>query len=73
MKGRLTPILLVLGVAALIVAPLGRTDYIIYILSLLADLFDRRDGAEPDARLRRTDFVGAGLVHGDRRLCDGAH
>ena len=26
MKGRLKPILLVLGVAALIVAPLGRTD-----------------------------------------------
>ena len=32
MKGRLKPILLVLGLAALIVAPLGRTDYIIYIL-----------------------------------------
>ena len=33
MKGRLQPILLLLGVAALIVAPLGRTNYVIYILS----------------------------------------
>ena len=33
MKGPLKPILLLLGVAALIVAPLGRTNYVIYILS----------------------------------------
>jgi branched-chain amino acid transport system permease protein len=32
-KRRLRPILLILGVAALIVAPLGRTDYVIYVLS----------------------------------------
>ena len=32
MKGALKPILLILGLAALIVAPLGRTDYIIYLL-----------------------------------------
>jgi branched-chain amino acid transport system permease protein len=33
MKGRLKPMLLLLGVAALIVAPLRRTNYVIYILS----------------------------------------
>ena len=33
MKGWLTPILLIFGLAALIVAPLGQTDYIIYILA----------------------------------------
>ncbi|WP_127904169.1 branched-chain amino acid ABC transporter permease [Solirhodobacter olei] len=33
MKRRLTPILLVVGLALLIVAPLGQTDYIKYILS----------------------------------------
>jgi len=33
MKGRLKPILVLVGFAALIVAPLGRTNYVIYILS----------------------------------------
>ena len=29
MKGRLKPILLLLGLAALVLGPLGRTDYVI--------------------------------------------
>jgi branched-chain amino acid transport system permease protein len=32
MTGRMRPILLLFGIAALIVAPLGRTDYVVYIL-----------------------------------------
>ena len=63
---------MLLVVAALIAAPLVLKPYGIYILSLWAVTDDRRDRAQPDARLCRPGLARAGGLRRHRRLCGGA-
>ncbi len=66
MKGWLTPILLLLGLVALIVAPLGQTDYIIYILcswliySIAAMGLNLTLGYAGQISLAQASFMGIG-------------